>query len=136
MTSFQGSQALEKLVSVCCRHSTSTQIGHTRPTCTRQAEGSDLSQRLSTAQSAAAAARLAASAAECEHAAAVSKIEKLERRAAGLGEALSAARTAQSEAAIVEAALRGQLEAAGRKLVWRQRLMAEVGPPARLDVSY
>ena len=91
-----------------------------------QSEDAALRARLSEALSEADASRLARQAAECVCDRAAGRIAALERREAGLREEVVRMQEAAAEAEAGAATLRERLEGAGRKLVWRQRLMAEV----------
>jgi hypothetical protein len=92
-----------------------------------QADDVALRVKLAQALSEADTSRLDRQAAECERDHAAGKVEVLDKRVAALWEELGRAKAAAVAAAQEAVGVRERLEAAGRKLLWRQRLMAEVG---------
>ncbi|KAI8468604.1 MAG: hypothetical protein J3K34DRAFT_477590 [Monoraphidium minutum] len=90
-----------------------------------QTEGADLRERLAAAAAAADESRLARQAAECERDHTGSRIAALERRAAGLKEEVLRLKEAALAAAGAWDALQRRLEAAGQRLVYKGRLLAE-----------
>lgn len=92
-----------------------------------QEEDAALRQEFAAAQAEAESCRLARDAAACERDHQTERAGTLSRRNAALWDEVGRLKQEAAAQKVAEEGFRERLEAAGRKLVWRQRLMAEVG---------